>query len=96
MSIFCLRKHCFSEFCVSGFGNPLLLNSCANQPLPPDLHACGSALAELEFAAAAAPAPNAAEPTQPLCRDARASVLKQLSKRARRSKHALRTRGNTC
>ena len=60
------------------------------------LHARGCALAELGFAAAAAPAPNAAEPTQPLCRDARVGVPKQLSKRARRSKHALRTRGNAC
>ena len=33
---FQFEKYGFSEFCVSGFGNPLLLNSCANQPLPPD------------------------------------------------------------
>ena len=68
---------------------PVRTNRCRQT-----VHARDCALAGLGFAADAAPAPNAAEPTQPLCRDARAGVPKQLSKRARRGTHALRARGN--
>ena len=96
MFIFSLGEQCFSEFCVSGAATqvgsiPEQLGRCRQT-----LYASGSAFAELGFAAAAASAPNATEPTQPLCCDARAGMPKPMNKRARRSKHALGTRGNTC